>query len=1082
MAEQTSSSNKFIRVQVKGIEADIENLEVEVCDTQKQPMLGGTKGTTDKSGCCDLPCDDTTFNKLAAGNESVVIRLRAERAEAFEATTKVEKKSDDILLAEMTFVCVPNVCGYPRQKAEKSLNQHGLQMQATDEPLNAIAPDKVFQQDPEPGYYTTVPQSTVTVRIAVPALVAVPDVTGDSESDAIQNLEEEGLKPSVKNKPSRRQAGRVFRQSPAAGTQVSPGTEVEVHIAEALANQIHGELCWVQTRNRSEVQLEGVFVELHDDSTQHRFATTCTDQQGRFLFDQVPTGDWTVVLPATIDPNDLPAEWLQSCGDKLPSTLPELRLDNDALAQISVPLANGEVFDAGRIDYVAAQSVVRGTVVWRQGADATREHPLAGLTVTLANLTTGKQSTTKTDGQGIFTFHPSESGTYVLEAKRSISATESQKLGLGQEQLQLDKEHSSTRSFAAGPGREVDNLEIIYTAVSGDVHGVIFLDQDQNQQRLGSEPGIPGIPVLLVDQQGGAVASTYTTQSGEYFLAAPPGHYTLRFAANYTLSAEYTTTPNSVARPVVSSFIARHGAEFELTSEMEQRVEIMAGLSTEAEPTGYQREVHEIRGKIAYQMQQGAAEEQGIPDVLVRLYNENGQELDAVLTDKDGNYVFANRQGTFYVRFPESPASGELISPETREIVVNSVAWLPTVYYRRRPTDTNGSGSGGVAPSDSALSDAVLDIAAYMPTQETGGPATKGNGYGAHRTSDSGALQEILDGALVNVLGRRFDKNDSRAFYDSLTRSFAVETVDGKRQIKLTQRAYAVQTELGGTVTGAAASLYHRGQAALNDALLLLTGLDPLDPDSDKQEFAAIRSIIKTEFVELVNEFGLEEGPRQQRVNDTFSLLFEQLDLLEAEGGYSDQFINTVDEEQHLTNFLVVRDYVSALDATWRTFQQEFDQTKFLGTQLVLLERAFFSVGESVNETYQLMNSVYLGPAERQAVRIIFPRTVTHNGQSIPILDDNSIPEPLLVEELLSWVSRFAQTEGPTLIRDGGRRGVETIKKKASLLQRLVLGAAQTQSVSHIGYSRVRVRRSLSELATQLEQVATLSGEIRRKA
>jgi len=172
----------------------------------------------------------------------------------------------------------------------------------------------------------------------------------------------------------------------------------------------------------------------------------------------------------------------------------------------------------------------------------------------------------------------------------------------------------------------------------------------------------------------------------------------------------------------------------------------------------------------------------------------------------------------------------------------------------------------------------------------------------------------------------------------------------------------------------------------------------------------------------------------------------------------------TVEEEQNLTNFEIVRDYILGLSQTWDQTSSRFDitgkDTKYLGTQLVRLSRALNSVAESVEETYRVMDAVLLGPSERQTVLITFP---PENGQP---------PPPMLVEELLSWVSRF-----PALIKQGGRRGVLAIRPVAERLQTLV-DAASRADIKHVAFKRIRVRRSLEELASQIEQVAQLASQV----
>lgn len=92
------------------------------------------------------------------------------------------------------------------------------------------------------------------------------------------------------------------------------------------------------------------------------------------------------------------------------------------------------------------------------------------------------------------------------------------------------------------------------------------------------------------------------------------------------------------------------------------------------------------------------------------------------------------------------------------------------------------------------------------------------------------------------------------------------------------------------------------------------------------------------------------------------------------------------------------------------------------------------------------------------------------NGNAIQALS-------ILVGELLGWVLRFARDEGRALIRDGGRIGVASMQPAAERLRKLVLGALEAP-VPHVGFTRNRVKRPLSELAAQVGYVAALATEL----
>src|SRR5215510_10692923 len=363
-------------------------------------------------------------------------------------------------------------------------------------------------------------------------------------------------------------------------------------------------------------------------------------------------------------------------------------------------------------------------------------------------------------------------------------------------------------------------------------------------------------------------------------------------------------------------------------------------------------------------------------------------------------------------------------------------------------------------------------------------PATPGSPV----SPGTSQLGQIVDGALREVLGWRPRATDAQGFVAALNQSFSVKEVQGHIEWKWTPRSYAVAAELG-AVTGAQASIYSRAKAMLDQSLPLLEGLHPLNAAFDVEDVEAIRAIVKSSLTELVAELGREGGPRVARVDELFFQLFatddvddlddtEDLDgqfgLLRIRFGLERKFVNTIDEEQNLTNYLIVADNAISLRFTWDQQKKFFDLDAtdvFLGTQSVQLSRALAVVAESVEETYFVMDSVFLGSAERQVLELHF------DGSDLPAI---------FLGDLLSWVEMFATDEGPRLIRDGGKDGViEAFSKTADKLFRLV---DATKTLSDQGgeglpasFRTARVTRALGELADQLENVSDLAEQIRRE-
>jgi hypothetical protein len=324
----------------------------------------------------------------------------------------------------------------------------------------------------------------------------------------------------------------------------------------------------------------------------------------------------------------------------------------------------------------------------------------------------------------------------------------------------------------------------------------------------------------------------------------------------------------------------------------------------------------------------------------------------------------------------------------------------------------------------------------------------------------------------------------------ALTQSFSPREAAGFTQWIHQPRSYTVQVQADmGAVTGAQASIYARAQNVLDAALPILSGLTPLIEDADLDDIESSRSIVRNQLDELIREFGTEGGPRPSRVDQLFAILTNpqldqsgrpailfdpdkvrgQVGALRDRFGMSRKNVNTIDEEQNLTNYVILVDYVQTLHQSWESQREFFDrllhegQQPYLGTQLVLVSRALSVVVESVTEVAFTMDSVFLGPAERGTIALNLGQ-----GRS-----------PLFVSELLNWIERFAAEEAPRLIHDSGKDGVEAMKATLVQLKEFATSAT-TQGNVPAAFNTARVRRAWAELATQLGQVSTLIAEIKR--
>ena len=391
---------------------------------------------------------------------------------------------------------------------------------------------------------------------------------------------------------------------------------------------------------------------------------------------------------------------------------------------------------------------------------------------------------------------------------------------------------------------------------------------------------------------------------------------------------------------------------------------------------------------------------------------------------------------------------------------------------------------------EDAISYPVLtEEVAYRPSPV--GISTSGaGGIGGPGASNLGqvALQAVTD-----VLGWKANATDPKGFIGALTQAFTLTDVEGHVESKWVPRSYAVQTDLGGGITGAQASLYMRAKDALDQSLSLLDGLYPLDPEADPEYVKALREMARSQMNEIVKEFGVVGLPSILRIDTYFKILLGQdisshqpppieFDPDKIKGTLGDlrdeyaiyfrgnPFNNSIEDEQDITNFRVISDYMTSLLQSWIANRDFFrvipkDQA-FFGTQLVLISRQFNVIAETVNEVRFALDSVFIGPNERQALLLKFK--------------DHSLP-PMFLEDVLEEVEGFASDEGPRLLRDGGKISVKNnILPVVRSLERLIKGAHDPQDPKSLpdGFRTARVRHALDDLLAQLGDLAKLTEQV----
>ena len=384
----------------------------------------------------------------------------------------------------------------------------------------------------------------------------------------------------------------------------------------------------------------------------------------------------------------------------------------------------------------------------------------------------------------------------------------------------------------------------------------------------------------------------------------------------------------------------------------------------------------------------------------------------------------------------------------------------------------------------------LTEEVAYRPSSPVGISATGAGGITGPGGSNLGqtALQAVTD-----VLGWKVNPADPKGFIGALTQSFDLTEVEGHVESKWVPRTYAVQTDLGGGITGAQASLYLRAKEALDTSLPLLDGLYPLDPDADPEYVKALREMARSQMTEIVKEFGVVGLPSILRIDTYFEILLGQYparglkveydpdkiggtlgQLRETYGIYfrGNEWNNSVGDEQDITNFRVISDYMTSLMQSWIENRQFFEVDSripaFFGTQLVLISRQFNVISETVNEVRFALDSVFIGPNERQMLLLKFA--------------DRSLPS-MYLEDVLEEIENFVADEGPRLLRDGGKLSVTNniLPVVKSLKHMVEQTRDQKDKDVPRGFKTPRVRRCMDDLNGQLDALIKLTRQVEQE-
>jgi eukaryotic-like serine/threonine-protein kinase len=202
----------------------------------------GAVATTTVPDVVGLQVTDATRRLVADGFRSQIARAPSDRPRgivirqrpAARATLERGRSVTLVVSQGPPRVDVPDVVGLPLAEAFRRVEAAELRPRAK-RVFSPRPKGRVFRQQPAAG---TELERDKVVSLTVsrgPGRVAVPNVVGIAQSEAVERLEAADLEADVARVPSTETAGTVVAQNPVAGEQITTGSAVRINVSRGSA-------------------------------------------------------------------------------------------------------------------------------------------------------------------------------------------------------------------------------------------------------------------------------------------------------------------------------------------------------------------------------------------------------------------------------------------------------------------------------------------------------------------------------------------------------------------------------------------------------------------------------------------------------------------------------------------------------------------------------------------------------------------------------------------------------------------------------------------------------------------------------
>ena len=391
-------------------------------------------------------------------------------------------------------------------------------------------------------------------------------------------------------------------------------------------------------------------------------ATTTTDANGNYSFDNLPDGTYSVKVVKDGALTDL--EQTEDPDGTKDSASEPIVLNEDNPTKKNV-----------NFGYVP-DYFIKGTIYRdgnRSGALDAGEKLYEGVTVNLVDADGTVVATTTTDADGSYSFDKLPAGTYSVTVVQDGPIAGLEQTG----DPDATKDNASEPITLNNDNPSTTDVNFGYIA-DNSLSGTVYRDDSRNGDQDGTEPGYSGVTVQLLDASGNVVATTTTDANGTYsFSKLPDGTYSVKVVKDGELADTEQTEDPDATKDNASEPVT-------LGEDNPSKDHIDFGYVPDYS-------IHGLVYRDGDRNETHGATEKGYANQTVELRDKDGKVVATTTTDANGAYSFSKLPaGDYTVKVVKDGALTDLDQTEDPDSTKDSASGVISLSNdHRTETDVN---------------------------------------------------------------------------------------------------------------------------------------------------------------------------------------------------------------------------------------------------------------------------------------------------------------------------------------------------------------------------------------------------------